>query len=281
MGVEYESTERLEGAAGAYFTIPSSIIFGKDIGEKRVTAFSYFSVRRGIDGIVSFSTNMVVNWAGRKPNRRVGGINDKMFDAIFALSNEGFICVDGDYSGSKVANARYNSSRVSGDAKSGYATIYVDELYDIFGCDISGDGFVNVDILLLVFAYLRMRIYRRPNKLRVEELNVDGENDIAHDIDARRRRNPEAYNGYYCDIADDLGLSPRVTSKAIDILVDIGLIYSEPLPRTMVGDRWLTSHSLFCNAYKRERNVLLDGGKPYYTREIENKKCLLGVKGRR
>lgn len=274
-GCEYTQTVELRGDACAYFLVPSSIILDADVGDKRLTAFSFFSVKRGIDGKVDFSANRVIQWAGRVPNRNANGINAKMTGAIRSLSRKGYLTVSGNYSGAHIAEACFNLPKVSDECnRERFAVMYVDEAKRILDNDDieSGDKLMSKDVVLLVFAYLRMMIYRRPNKLRPEELNVDGMNDRRHDIDARRKNMPEAYNGYYCDIADDLGLSPRVVSKAIDILGKLGLIYSEPLPRIKVGDRWVTNHSIFCNMYKREGKRLLDSGSGYYLREANGKK---------
>lgn len=277
---EYKYPVDLSGDSSAYFIVPSSIIFNKDIGEKRLTAFSYASVQRGIDRTLFFSTNMIVKWSGRTPNRRPNGINEKIADSVGKLEDYGYLKISGDYSGSHIADAYFDLSMVLKESEHDrFAIIYADELKSILKYDgfNSGDKLMNNDVVLLVFSYLRMMIYRRPNKLRPEELNADGKNSNKHDIDSRRIRSPEAYNGYYCDIADDIGLSPRIVSRAIDALEEMGLIYTEPLPRIKLGDRWITSHTLFCNTYKREGQKLLDSGSEYYLREIHNKKLKLNA----
>lgn len=281
---EYNHPIDLDGDSSAYFIVPASIIFDKEVDERRLTAFSYFSVGRGIDRRLRFSINEMVRWSGRTPNRNSNGINRKMSIAVQHLIDDGYLDVSGDYNGTHMADAHFNLSKVMLDSEHDrFAIIYVDEIRRIFEYDgfNPNDRMMNNDVLLLVFAYLRMMIYRRPNRLRPEERNVDDEKDHRRDIEARRIRSPEAYNGYYCDMADDIGLSSRVVSKAIDVLVDIGLIYTEALPRVKIGDRWVTTHTIFCNAYKREGHTLLDSGREYYLREIRNKKLKLDAMAKR
>lgn len=272
---EYPHPFELKGDACAYFLVPSAIVLDKDIGDKRMTAFSFFSVKRGIDGKVDFSVNRVVQWSGRTPNRNANGINAKMSGAIESLADNGYLAISDDYEGAHVAEACFNLFKVFDEcSRERFAVVYVDEIKRIMDYDgfEFGDRLMSNDVVLLVFAYLRMMIYRRRNKLHPEEVNVDDLGNRRHDVAARRARNPEAYSGYYCDIADDLGLSPRVASKSIGVLEELGLIYSEPLPRTKIGDKWVTNHSIFCNAYKREGKYLLDEGTEYCLREAGNKK---------
>ena len=61
-------------------------------------------------------------------------------------------------------------------------------------------------------------------------------------------------------------------SKAVAVLNELDLIYSESLPRIKYENKWRTDHTIFCNAYKREGNYLLISGKEYYQLEVENKK---------
>jgi DNA-binding transcriptional ArsR family regulator len=96
-----------------------------------------------------------------------------------------------------------------------------------------------------------------------EEINVDNRNDYRYDINIRRLKNPEAYDCYYFEIAEELGLSARTVSKAVSALNEIGLVYSEPLPRIKYENKWRTDHTIFCNAYKREGNYLLANGNEY------------------
>lgn len=277
---EYEHPmAKLDDDSRCMFAIPESIILNEDIGEKRITAFSFFSIVRGINYKLSFSVNEIVEWTGRKPNRNKNGISNKIFCSVDKLADYGYIEVFDDCAGSHRAKARLNNSYIQEETNSyRFAILYADEVEKILGYDSfdSGDKLLNNDVVLLVFAYLRMSIYTRRNKLRPEDLNCDGEDNRSHDVDNRRINFPEAYSDYYINIAENIGISSRIISKAVSILVELKLIYIEPLPRFKSGDKWITDHTIFCNVYKRgsykQEQYLLDEGKDYYLREIENKK---------
>lgn len=282
---EYESKAKLDEDCRYSFTIPESIICNEDdIGEKRITVFSFFSITRGINYRLSFSINNLVKWAGRKPNRNDGGINDKMHDCIKKLEEYGYIDVFDDCTGSHIANARLNNSYIKKKIDSeSFAVLYPDEVLKILSYDglTSKSKSLNKDIVLLVFAYLRLKITRRPNKLQPEFLNCDGKNNRSHDIENRRLKCPDAYNMQYKDMANELKLNDkdgRIVSKATNILVELGLIYKENLHRVNRDDRWFTQDTIFCNAYKRECGYLLDDGEDYYLREIKNKRKKITAK---
>lgn len=272
---EYPSPIKIESDAGIYFTIPSSIIFNKGIGDKRITAFSFFIIRRGLDCRLTFSINSIVEWTKRKPDRHSSGINKKFANTIEKLNEEGYITLSGKLGNSSCTEAYFNLEKVSKECEyDRFAIIYLDEIKKIFNYKNpnSKDAFLNSDVILLVFAYLRMMITRRRNKLRPEEVNLDNNNDHNHDIEVRKQRYPDAYDCYYYEIADALGISQRSVSKIIEVLKELKLIYYEQLPRIKRDDKWLTNQTIFCNYYKREKNYLLISGEEYYLQEIQSKK---------
>ena len=68
-----------------------------------------------------------------------------------------------------------------------------------------------------------------------------------------------------------------IGSKVVAVLNEIGLIYSESLPRINKDGKWRTDRTVFCNAYKREGGKLLDDGSEYYISEIDRKKRKLKI----
>lgn len=148
-----------------------------------------------------------------------------------------------------------------------FATIYFDELEKILSYknEDKSDRRMDNETVLMVFAYLRSNIRLRRNEL------FPGESSI----EKRRAERPEAYNCYYCDIANELNLSERAVSKAVDVLNNLGLIYSETLPRKKINGKWVTNTTIFCNRYKRQGGYLLESGEKYYRREVENKMKLI------
>lgn len=270
---EYPSPTRLDSDSENYFVIPSSILLENIINEKRATVFSFFSVYRGLSNRLFFSINNIVKWMGKQPNRNANGINNKIIQVINNLNDGGYLTLFDELTHSSCIEANFDITKISQECDySRFAVIYIDELQKILNYQCTKDTFLNNDIILLVFAYLRMKIFRRRNKLLPEEINVDNKNNHQYDIETRRLSSPDAYDCYYSEIAEELGLSARTVSKAVTELNNLGLIYSESLPRIKVENKWRTDHTIFCNAYKREGNYLLANGSVYYLSEIENKK---------
>ena len=277
---EYSSFVELDSISGNYFAIPSHIIFNSEMTEKRATIFSFFSIYRGLNCGLFFSVNNIVKWMGKQPNRNANGINNKIIQDIDHLKDEGYLTLSEELTNSSCIEAIFNLSKITNDCENDrFAIIYLDELKKIlnYQCHNSKNAFFNNDIILLVFAYLRMKIYRRRNKLFPEEINIDNKNNHQHDIEVRRIRCPDAYDCYYNEIADELGLASRSVSKAVAALYELELIYYEPLPRIKFNNKWRTDHTIFCNAYKREGNCVLTSGKEYYLVEVKNKKKKLNI----
>ena len=277
---EYSSPVELDAISGNYFAIPASIIMDTDMTEKRATVFSFFSIYRGLNSSLFFSINNIVKWTGKQPNRHANGINSKIIQVIESLRDGGYLTLSEELNNSSCVEATLNLSKISQECDNyRFAIIYLDELKQIMDYQNPNakDTFLNSDVILLVFAYLRMKIYRRRNKLFLEEINVDNQNNHQLDIDTRRLRSPDAYDCYYYEIAEGLGLTSRTVSKAVDVLNELGLIYSEPLPRIKYENKWRTDHTVFCNTYKREGNYLLISGSQYYLTEVENKKRKLNI----
>ena len=277
---EYSSSVKLDDVSGNYFAIPSSIILDDAMTEKRISVFSFFSIYRGLNYSMFFSINSIVKWMGKQPNRHTNGINGKVIQVIECLVDEGYLTLSEELNNSSCIEVIYNLSKISKECDyDRFAIIYLDELKQIINYRNPNpkDSFLNSDVLLLVFAYLRMKIFRRRNKLSPEEINMDGKCNHQYDIDARKLRSPDAYDCYYFEIAEELGLTARTVSKAVDALNELGLIYSESLPRIKYNDKWRTDHTIFCNMYKREGSYLITSGKDYYLTEVENKKKKLNI----
>ena len=272
---EYSSPIELDEDSKNYFVIPSSIILNNDMSEKRITIFSFFSMYRGLGSSLFFSVNNIVRWTGKQPNRNTNGINNKVIQTIGYLKDEGYLTLSEELTNSSCIEAIFNLSKISQECeRERFAVVYLDELKHILNYKFlnSKDTFLNNDIVLLVFAYLRMKIYRRKNRLMPEEINVNNKNNHQFDIETRKLKAPEAYDCYYYEIAEELNISARTVSKAVDVLNELGLIYSESLPRIKYENKWRTDHTIFCNAYKREGSCLLVSGNKYYLSEVENKK---------
>ena len=152
------------------------------------------------------------------------------------------------------------------ECSEGYAVLYLDELEKMMSYKNLQGNSINNTTLLLVFAYLRNKIRRRPNELKPEERTLEG-------IKQRQKRLPDAFDGNISDIAKELGIHKQTLSKVIDILEqELGLIVTDRAYRIKTEDNeFRTLPTIFANAYKREDKYLLASGEEYSRTEIELK----------
>ena len=210
----------------------------------------------------------MIEWCGGKPDRRVNGANDKALSTLDALINKGYLTCLTEKSRSSYMKCRLNMSQYYEACSNGYAAIYLDELDKIMNYKKENikDNTLNNTTILLVFAYFRHKIRRRPNELMPEERTSEG-------IKKRREKLPDAYGSNINDIADELNISSKTLSKIIDILEqELELIVTDRAYRVKnEDDEFRTLPTIFANAYKREDKYLLDTGNCYSRTEIELK----------
>lgn len=270
--------KKLEESAGHYFMIPAEIILQKELDDCRLSVFAFFNVRRGLDACTIYTINQIVPWTGRHENRNSSGINQRIRNVISYLEKKEYLLSPDSRSKTPYLKSMINLTKIAELCKTErFAVLYVDEIQKImsYKCSVAQDGFLNIDIILLVFTYLRFKIYRRRNKLMLDEYNLDNKNSHEYDIEQRRKHCPEAYDCYLCEIAEDLGISDRAVSRAVSILSELELIYFETLPRRFDGEQWHTRNTIFCNFDKREGSFLLAKGEEYFSVEINNKIALM------
>lgn len=260
---EYSETlnYELDYYSRIFFKVPFEIIADFNMGDQRLAVFTYISMRRGIDYKVKLAANDLVLYIGKTPDRHPGKINSKIQHSIDCLHNKGYIDPQ---SNDVFQTFSFNDQKVQESKK--YAIVYIDEIDRIINSSYS-----NKDILLLVFAYLKMKIIKRKNQF--------SKTKYKDKIDYRKRH-PEVYNGYYSEMVKDLGISAHVIKKAAETLAELGLIYIEELPRKLYRssngqDRWMTNYTLFCGTYKRERIYQFAKGRDYYMEEVKNKKAII------
>ena len=121
-------------------------------------------------------------------------------------------------------------------------------------------------MILLVFAYFRNKIMRRPNELKPEERTPEN-------IKLRQQRMPDAFDSNITAIAEEIGIHKQTLSKVIDILEsELKLIVTDRAYRVKNKDgEFRTLPTIFANAYKREDKYLLVAGDDYSRIEIELK----------
>lgn len=280
-----ESTNypELTGNSRLKITVPQSIIFDKDCDSMRLAVFAYLFIRRGQDDIFYFSVNTMLDWMHKKINRHKGGINDKAVELLNHFRKQKYILYDNsvfekekiDENGKlKKVNVweqffgmKFNIEKVRKEIdESSYTVLYWDEVLSIMNFKNVGkkDVYLNNTILLLIFSWIRLKIGRRLNR-----------------IDEKKRSQDwiEAWECYYIDIANDLGISERMVSKCVNVLKELGLIYYERIPASKISDEeYRSNHVIFVTQYKREGNYLIASGKDYYMNELKKKKETIKVR---
>ena len=264
---EYSKTE-LEGSVSKYIYVPLSVITNTELDIKRIGIFSYLRIRCGLDDVVGFTVPRMVEWCGMKPNKRTDKINDKFLNVLDDLNNIGYLSYLTEKSKSTFMECKFNSKHYFNDCSNGYSVIYLDEIEKIINYkkENSNDNILTNTTILLVFAYLRHKIKRRPNELKPEEQSPEM-------IEARRKRMPEAYDSNINEIAEEIGISSKTLSKIIDILeYDLKLIVTDRIYRIRnEDDEFRTPPTVFANAYKREDKYSLVTDEEYSRDEIKLK----------
>lgn len=251
-----------------YIYVPLSIITDTKLDIRRVGIFSYLRIHCGLNNIINFIIPDIVEWCGGKPDRRANGSNDKFLSTLDSFNSEGLLTYLTKKSRSSYMKCKFNIEHYYDACSNGYAAIYLDELEKIMNYKKENlkDSTLNNTTILLVFAYLRHKIRRRPNELMPEERTSDG-------IKKRKERLPDAYGSNIIDIANELNISSKTLSKIIDILeYELELIVTDRAYRTKNEDNeFRTLPTIFANSYKREDKYLLDTGDDYSRTEIELK----------
>ena len=258
----------LEESQSKYIFIPLSIITDTELDTRRVGIFSYFRMRYGLDNVIGFTVPDIVEWCGGKSDRRVNGSNDKALSTIDSLSDRGYLTYLTEKSRSSYMKCKFNTKYYIDECSNGYAAVYLDELEKIMSYKKENlkDGTLNNTTILLVFSYLRNKIFRRPNELKPEERTFEG-------MKERRKRIPDAFEENINNIANEIGISSKTLSKIIDILeYELKLIVTDRAYRVKnENDEYRTLPTIFANAYKREDKYLLITGDDYSRNEIELK----------
>lgn len=206
-----------------YVKIPREIIYGKDLGDKRVIIFSYLCARRALDDTVAFSITELCHWSNLKPNYRDGKINQKYYDVLLLLSHYGYFvecpdfesCLHEATNSVKYQRVKLNIEKF--DALDSFGIIYFDELQRIldFKGELKDSGIdlarMSSAYILLLLSYLRVNMNRNPDK-------------------------PLCCYRHYQKIAEDTGLSERYIGRIVEILDSMNIIRYHKMKRTMYKD---------------------------------------------
>lgn len=281
--MEYKEYTQLTGSAAKFISIPMSLITDVDLDIRRIAAYLYCKKKTNYDDEFLIPISDFVKWCGYTPNRNTNGINEKMSNTLSELESEGYIEIKGKtLFNATIIHGTFNLDKVNEECSYGFAVLYLDEIEKIVNYKITSQTkFHNIPVLLLVFAFLRGSIFRRPNKLGHLDRNTDGTNNAELDIQKRKEKFPEAYNSSFVEIGEELGLTANAVSKAVSVLEELELIklsraYAIHIGKNDSGkDIFKVQDNIFANAYKREGSHLLDAGLTYAEHEIKRKEKLM------
>lgn len=261
---KYEYTKSLlEGSASKYIYIPLSVILDTELDNKRIGILSYLRIHCGLNDVVGFTVADMVEWNGMKPKRGADKTNGKFLSIVDDLSNRGYLTYLTEVNQSSFIKCKLDMEHYYEKCSEGYAVVYLDELEKIMNYK---ENSISSFIILLVFAYFRNKIKRRPNELKPEERTLEN-------IKLRQQRMPDAFDSNITTIAKEIGIHKQTLSKAIDILEnELKLIITDRAYRVRnENGEFRTLPTIFANAYKREDKYLLSTGDDYARIEIELK----------
>ena len=189
------------------------------------------------------------------------------------LNDDGYLVYVKEPSRSSFMKCLFNIEHYHNECvEGGFSILYLDEIEKILNYkkEKENDAFLTNTTLLLVFAYLRWKIIRRPNKIQLEYRTEEG-------LKQRKADYPDAYADSFENMADELGLPSKTFIKAVDILeCQLGLIATDRPYRVKDEDgEYKTPYTIFSNAYKREGGNLLLTESNYSRIEAENRAILL------
>ncbi len=267
---------QLNDLSSKYIYIPLSVILNTEMDTRRVGVFSYLRIHCGLNNVINYTVTDIVEWCGAKPDRYTNGSNDKTLFVMDYLNDEGYLTYLTKRSKSSFMKCKINMNYYFNECSKGFAVLYLDEIEKILSYkrDNIKDSTLSNTTILLIFAYLRNKIRRRPNELKPEERFSDK-------IKERQERLPDAFDTNINDVAAELNISSKTVSKIIDILeYDLSLIVTDRAYRIKnENGEFRTLPTIFANAYKREDKYLLDTGDDYSRIEIELKaKSIQGYK---
>ncbi len=142
-----------------------------------------------------------------------------------------------------------------------FGILYDFEIQRIMDCHISYRPLTK-SIVLLVLSYIRAYTWIR-------------QSDISGHSPTSMKEKPEIFYSQYTLMGTFIGVAPRMISKAVDILADLGLLISHRLPNyKTVSNEWRTNDVIFVCPYKiqtaNDELIVLDGSSYDYKKELEN-----------
>jgi len=263
---------RLALSEKLYINIPQNFIVNKKMQPERIAIYCWLRMNSTIVPIiqpfewinwdanselkmkynsqVQYEYGLICRWLGRNPlsRSRKNNCYKRVTETIEAFIDNKII--------ENPKRIKYNQFKADFNelpTEVHFAKIFPDEIDKIIHYQSDKYKIVNKANVMLVLAYLRLRI----------PINNVGTDYI------------EAFDCFYRDIANDIGIGDDAVQKAILVLNDLGIIYSEDFE--YISGRFNLVTHIFSNVYKRDtiNGVLIASGKGYYSMNINKQKSKL------
>lgn len=177
----------------------------KSINDDRlILVFDYLYTNTSREGITIFSINDIVTAYGFKIDNHKGRINSKIKEIIFKLSLLDYITIDFDIfniNSNELLKCKINDNLINYD--SNFTMLLRSELNTILSCE-------DLDklILLKLFCYLKIRMYKRMESKDIRE--TGGKAEVCYPS--------------YEVICEEIGISEAITNKYINKLKELKLV---------------------------------------------------------
>ena len=118
----------LKGSESKYIYIPLSVIVDDELDTKGVGILSYLKIHSGLNDVVGFTVNDMVEWCGLKPNKRECKSNDNFLEIMDILSDRGYFTYLTEHSRSSYMKCKFDMKLYKEECRDGYSAVYMDEI---------------------------------------------------------------------------------------------------------------------------------------------------------
>lgn len=225
-----------------YVKVPKQIILENSLTEHRISVLCYLNYNQTWEKTIGYSPIHMIQWSGYKANWRKlpngnKNIYDKFLDCMNWYFENGYII---DFDSKKYIRNTFQSSLLNADIifpKNNFGLIYDFEIKAITNYKSSYTS-LNKSILLLVLSYIRAFTWIRSNE-------VSGHSEKS------KRNKPEIFYSHFKTIGENLGINPKLVSRATDILRDLGILKVYEMPTYQDENKyWHNGETIFICPYK-------------------------------
>lgn len=223
-----------------FISVPSELITAKELNDKRISCFYYLNQNITYENTVMYCFNYMAKFCKYKAqwNRnQQNNIHSKFLECMKWFHDNGYII---DFNSDKFIGQTFQCSPVDINKirkPERFAKIYDFEIEKIINFK-SDYRPLSSSILLLTLSYLRLKTWNRKD-------------EITGYSESSKKDKPEICHKKYIEIAQEIGLSEKIVSRAIHTLSSFGFIAVRPMPRFRdENNYWVVDDTIFITPYK-------------------------------